>query len=158
MSGAVQEISWRFLVFEALTTAELYDLLQLRSEVFVVEQACIFQDMDGADPQAMHLLGTLEGQLVAYARCFSAGIKFTEASIGRVATRELMRGSGVGHVLLQQALVHLQLQWGAQAVRIGAQARLEHFYRQHGFVDAGAPYIEDGIAHIEMLRPASVQT
>jgi ElaA protein len=158
MSGTAQTISWRFVAFEALTTPELYALLQLRSEVFVVEQACIFQDMDGADPQAMHLLGTLEGQLVAYARCFAAGIKFTQASIGRVATRDLMRGSGVGHVLLQQALVHLQLQWGPQAVRIGAQARLEHFYRQHGFVDAGAPYIEDGIAHIEMLRPASVQT
>jgi ElaA protein len=158
MSGAAQEISWRFVVFEALTTAELYDLLQLRSEVFVVEQACIFQDMDGADAQAMHLLGTLAGQLVAYARCFAAGIQFEEASIGRVATRELVRGKGVGHVLLQQALVRLQLQWGTQAVRIGAQARLEHFYSQHGFAEAGSPYIEDGIAHIEMLRPASVQT
>jgi ElaA protein len=158
MSGTAEAIAWRFVAFEALTTRELYDVLQLRSEVFVVEQACIFQDMDGADAQAMHLLGTLAGQLVAYARCFAAGAKFSEASIGRVATRDRVRGSGVGHVLMQQALAYLPQQWGPQAIRIGAQARLEHFYRQYGFVKTGAPYIEDGIPHIEMLRPASVQT
>lgn len=156
MSGAAQAICWRFVAFEALTAPELYALLQLRSEVFVVEQACVFQDMDGADAQAMHLLGTLEGELVACARCFCAGAKFAEASIGRVATRDKVRGSGAGHVLMQQALACLQQQWGPQAIRIGAQARLEHFYRQHGFEKTGAPYIEDGIAHIEMLRPASV--
>lgn len=158
MSGAAQAICWRFVAFEALTPTELYALLQLRSEVFVVEQACIFQDMDGADAQAMHLLGTLDGELVACARCFSAGAKFAEASIGRVATRNKVRGSGAGHVLMQQALTGLQQHWGPQAIRIGAQARLEHFYRQHGFAGTGAPYIEDGIPHIEMLRPASVQT
>jgi len=158
MSGAAQTISWRFVAFEALTTPELYALLQLRSEVFVVEQACAFQDMDGADAQAMHLMGTLEGELVACARCFSAGAKFAEASIGRVATRDKVRRSGAGHVLMQQALACLQQHWGPQAIRIGAQARLEHFYRQHGFEKTGAPYIEDGIPHIEMLRPASTQT
>ena len=149
-------INWRFVAFDKLMMPELYDLLQLRSEVFVVEQACVFQDMDGADQAAMHLLGTLAGQLVAYARCFSAGAKFAEASIGRVATRDKVRGSGAGHVLMQQALACLQQHWGPQAIRIGAQARLEHFYRQHGFEKTGAPYIEDGIPHIEMLRPASV--
>jgi ElaA protein len=158
MSGCAQTLAWRFVAFEALTPPELYALLQLRSEVFVVEQACIFQDMDGADAQAMHLLGSLDGRLVACARCFSAGVKFSEASIGRVATRDKVRGSGAGHQLIQQALVCLQQQWGPQAIRIGAQARLEPFYRQHGFVKTGAPYIEDGIPHIEMLRPASVQT
>lgn len=156
MSGAAQAIAWRFVAFDALTTAELYALLQLRSEVFVVEQDCVFQDMDGADAQAMHLLGTLDGELVACARCFSAGAKFAEASIGRVATRDNVRGIGAGHVLMQHALDCLQQQWGPQAIRIGAQARLEHFYRQHGFEKAGGPYIEDGIPHIEMLRPASV--
>ena len=149
MSG----ITWRFVAFDALTARELYAVLQLRSEVFVVEQACVFQDMDGADVQAMHLLGTLAGQLVAYARCFAAGVKFAEASIGRVATRNSLRGSGSGHVLLQKAIACLSQQWGPQAIRIGAQARLEPFYRQHGFVKTGAPYSEDGIPHIEMLRP-----
>jgi ElaA protein len=149
--------TWRFMEFDALTTRELYELLQLRSEAFVVEQACVFQDMDGADAQAMHLLGRLAegpGQLVAYARCFAAGIKFAESSIGRVVTHDVVRGSGAGHVLLQKAMACLTQQWGAQPIRIGAQARLEAFYRQHGFETTGAPYLEDGIAHIEMLRPA----
>jgi ElaA protein len=159
-------LTWRFVAFDALTTRELYELLQLRSEVFVVEQACVFQDMDGADAQAMHLLGRLaEGpgqpgqpgqpaQLVAYARCFAAGVKFAEISIGRVVTHDDVRGSGAGHVLLQKAVACLTQQWGAQPIRIGAQARLEAFYQQHGFETTGAPYLEDGIAHIEMLRPA----
>jgi ElaA protein len=156
-------LTWRFVEFGALTTRELYELLQLRSEVFVVEQACVFQDMDGADAQAMHLLGRLAegpgkqgqpGQLVAYARCFAAGIKFAESSIGRVVTHDKVRGSGAGHVLLQKAVACLTQQWGAQPIRIGAQARLEAFYKQHGFEATGAPYLEDGIAHIEMLRPA----
>jgi ElaA protein len=149
--------TWRFVEFGALTTRELYELLQLRSEVFVVEQACVFQDMDGADTQAMHLLGRLakgSGQLVAYARCFAAGVKFAESSIGRLVTHDAVRGSGAGHVLLQKAVACLAQQWGAQPIRIGAQARLEAFYKQHGFEINGAPYMEDGIAHIEMLRPA----
>ncbi len=148
MSG----IEWRFTAFDELTPAELYAVLQLRSEVFVVEQACVFQDMDGADAAAMHLLGTLGGQLVAYARCLAAGIKFSEASMGRIATRDSVRGSGAGDALVEKAIACLLQQWGAQAIRIGAQARLELFYRQHGFVKTGALYMEDGIPHIEMLR------
>lgn len=145
-------IEWRFTAFDALTAAELYAVLQLRSEVFVVEQACVFQDMDGADEAAMHLLGQLNGQLVAYARCIPAGVKFAEASIGRVATRDSVRGTGAGHKLVEEAMACLIRQWGAQAVRIGAQARLELFYRQHGFVSTGDLYLEDGITHIEMLH------
>jgi ElaA protein len=153
-------LTWRFVAFDALTTRELYELLQLRSEVFVMEQACLFQDLDGADTQAMHLLGWLDertghrGQLVAYARCFAAGVKYAESSIGRLVTHGAVRGSGTGHVLLQKAVACLTQQWGAQPIRIGAQARLEAFYLQHGFETTGAPYMEDGIAHIEMLRPA----
>lgn len=153
MSGTTDSIAWRFAAFDALTIPELYAALQLRSEVFVLEQACVFQDIDGADAQAMHLLGSQGGQLVAYARCFAAGAKFSEASIGRVVTRDSLRGSGAGHVLMQQAIACLSQQWGAQPIRIGAQARLEHFYTQHGFVKTGELYVEDGIAHIEMLRP-----
>ena len=149
------EIQWRFVSFDELTTRELYDLLQLRTEVFVVEQACLFQDLDGADQQAMHLLGSMDGQLVAYARCFAAGAKFAEASIGRVLTRSTLRGGGSGHVLMRKAIESVEQHWGPQPIRIGAQARLEKFYMQHGFVDAGVPYIEDGINHIEMLRAAT---
>jgi ElaA protein len=153
MSETKIGIDWKFSPFDALTLTELYDLLQLRSEVFVVEQACVFQDMDGADAQAMHLLGTSGGRLVAYARCFAAGLKFNEASIGRIITRSTLRGSGAGHLLVRQAIDSVTKQWGPQAIRIGAQARLEKFYRQHGFETTGEAYIEDGIPHIEMLRP-----
>lgn len=153
MSGTTDTIAWRFVAFDALTTPELYAALQLRSEVFVLEQVCVFQDIDGADAQAMHLLGTQGGQLVAYARCFAAGAKFPEASIGRVLTRGSLRGSGAGHQLMQQAIACLSQQWGPQPIRIAAQAHLAHFYRQHGFVKTGEPYVEDGIAHVEMLRP-----
>jgi ElaA protein len=151
--SAANEISWKFAAFDALSLTELYAVLQLRSEVFVVEQACVFQDMDGADAEAMHLLGTSSGQLVAYARCFAAGVKFNEASIGRIITRSTLRGSGAGHVLVRRAIDCITQQWGPQPIRLGAQARLEHFYRQHGFEPTGEPYIEDGIPHIEMLRP-----
>jgi ElaA protein len=149
----MSQIDWKFASFDALTLTELYDLLQLRSEVFVVEQACVFQDMDGADAAAMHLLGTSGGRLVAYARCFAAGVKFKEASLGRIITRSELRGSGAGHLLVRQAIDSITRQWGPQAIHIGAQSRLEHFYRQHGFEKTGEPYIEDGIPHIEMLRP-----
>ena len=148
MSG----IEWRFIAFDELTAAQLYAVLQLRSEVFVIEQSCIFQDMDGADAQAMHLLGSLQGVLVAYARCFAAGVKFGEASIGRIVTAPAVRGSGAGHALVEKAIACLSQQWGAQAIRIGAQARLEDFYGLHGFENTGQPYLEDGIAHLEMLR------
>lgn len=149
----MNEIDWKFTDFDALTLTELYELLQLRSEVFVVEQDCVFQDMDGFDAEAMHLLGMSGDTLVTYARCFAAGVKFKEASVGRLITRSKLRGSGAGHVLVRRAIDSVTQQWGPQAIRIGAQARLENFYRQHGFETTGAPYIEDGIPHIEMLRP-----
>lgn len=145
-------IAWRALSFPALKPAELYELLQLRTEVFVIEQGCVFQDMDGSDAEAMHLLGNSDGLLVAYARCFAAGAKFAEASIGRVITRQSERGKGTGHLLMRQAITCVFEQWGPQPIRIGAQARLEKFYLQHGFQAAAQPYTEDGIPHIEMLR------
>jgi ElaA protein len=148
---------WQWLAFDALTTPQLYAVLQLRSAVFVVEQNCVFQDMDGLDAQALHLLGVREPAagpptLVAYVRCFPAGVVFAEASIGRVVTLPAARGGGLGHALMAQAITSLQGQWGLQPIRIGAQAHLQAFYEQHGFADVGKPYMEDGIPHIEMLR------
>ena len=102
---------------------------------------------------ALHLLGSnAQGELLAYARLLPAGKAFAEASVGRVLTRASARTGGLGHALMHQALAHLAAQWGAQPVRIGAQAHLQPFYAQHGFVDVGLPYIEDGIPHLEMLR------
>lgn len=145
------KLDWKLATLDALNARELYAMLQLRTEVFVVEQNCIFQDMDGADDQALHLLGSQQGPLVAYARLFPAGIKFVEASIGRVITRGSARGGGLGHVLIQKAVAAVHSQWGLQPIRIGAQARLKAYYSQHGFVDVGVPYIEDGIDHLEMV-------
>ncbi|MDP3834261.1 MAG: GNAT family N-acetyltransferase [Hydrogenophaga sp.] len=148
-------LNWRCLPFDALHARTLYALLQLRTEVFVMEQDCVFQDMDGADAQCFHLLGEAADQtLVAYARLVPAGLKFTEASIGRVVTLPAARGGGLGHVLMREAVRALHGLWGVQAIRIGAQARLEAFYRQHGFEPDGPIYIEDGIDHIEMVRAA----
>lgn len=148
-------LTWRCLPFDALHARNLYALLQLRTEVFVMEQNCVFQDMDGADARCFHLLGErTDGTLAAYARLVPAGLKFTEASIGRVVTLPAARGGGLGHVLMREAVQALHGLWGVQPIRIGAQARLEGFYRQHGFEPASEIYIEDGIDHIEMVRAA----
>lgn len=151
-------LQWRLAAFDDLTPREVYAALQLRTDVFALEQDCVFQDMDGADHLAVHLLGTSTDKplfpdtpLIAYARMFPAGVKFAEASIGRVVTRTSERGKGYGHLLIAEALRALCATWGTQPIRIGAQARLLDYYAQHGFVDMGIPYIEDGIAHIEML-------
>jgi ElaA protein len=140
------------LAFEDLRVFELYEVLRLRSEVFVVEQQCIFQDMDGSDAQAMHLLGVQHGELRAYSRCFAAGVKFKEASFGRILTRKSVRGTGLGHQLIDQSITAIGQLWGPQAIRIGAQMQLADFYKQHGFEDVGQPYLEDGIEHLEMVR------
>ncbi len=144
-------VTWRLAALEQLTARQLHDVLQLRSEVFVLEQQCIFQDIDGLDMQAMHLLGQGDGELLAYARCLPAGARYGEASIGRVVTRQHARGHGLGHLLIAQALRSVSTLWGAQAIRIGAQAHLEKYYSAHGFVDVGKPYVEDGIDHLEMI-------
>jgi ElaA protein len=152
--AAGASIVWKLSAFDALSLRELHDVLQLRSEVFVLEQLCVFHDIDGTDTRAMHLMGHRDGQLLAYARCFPAAVKFAEASIGRVVTRQHARGCGLGHTLIDRALSSVCTSWGVQAIRIGAQAHLEKFYCGHGFIDAGKPYVEDGIDHLEMVwRP-----
>ena len=149
--SANAKIRWRSAPFVKMQLHELYAALQLRSAVFVVEQNCLFQDIDGADAQAMHLLGWRDGELLAYARCFAPGIQFEEASIGRIATRLDRRGTGLGHQLVDKAVDLVRKAWGPQPIRNGAQARLINFYRQHGFKDAGIVYVEDGIDHLEMV-------
>jgi ElaA protein len=143
---------WHSHTFDELSPQDLYALLQLRSEVFVVEQRCLFLDLDGADSQAVHLLGWRDGRLDACARCFPPGVVFQEASIGRIATRMAARGAGMGHQLVREAIALVTTRWGHQPIRIGAQARLKHFYEGHGFVDMDKPYVEDGIDHLEMVR------
>ena len=158
MTGAAALVQWRCLPFEGLSLAELYAVLQLRSAVFVVEQSCVFQDMDGFDPACHHLMGhDASGQLLAYARLVPAGVAFAQASVGRVVTAPAGRGRALGHALMAKACTALNNLWGAQPIRIGAQAHLQGFYGRHGFVIDSAEYIEDGISHVEMLRPAQIQ-
>ena len=148
-------LTWRFAPFAELTAREIHDLYRLRVAVFVVEQECAFQDVDGADVESWHLLGYRDKELIAYARFVPAGIKFAEPSIGRVITAIAVRRTGLGRTLMEEALKRADKLWPHRAIRIGAQERLEKFYQDFGFTTVSAPYDEDGIMHVEMLRPAS---
>ncbi|UOQ65042.1 GNAT family N-acetyltransferase [Hymenobacter volaticus] len=144
---------WTTKPFTSLTLSELYALLQLRSEVFVVEQTCAFQDMDGQDQAAHHLLGHTEtGELAAYSRLFDAGISYPEASIGRVVVSPKFRRYGLGRELLRQSIAAVTAQFGEQPIQIGAQLYLKEFYESFGFQQHGEGYLEDSIPHIHMVR------
>jgi ElaA protein len=149
----VQQRVWHSRSFSELSNLELYRLLALRQRVFVVEQKCPYLDADGVDPVCRHLWaqGAADGAVHAYARIVPAGIKFREVSIGRVITAPEARGTGLGRELMQHAIAEC----GGAAIRIGAQAHLEKFYTELGFVRASDEYDEDGIPHIEMLRAPS---
>ncbi len=151
------QVQWRCLPFAALSADTLYRLLRLRSEVFVVEQNCVFLDLDGLDQQCLHVLGEVvdvDGtvHLHASTRLVPPGLAFAEASIGRVVTAPAARGGGIGHALMAESVRLLESLWGPQPIRIGAQAHLEAFYNRHGFVSDNKPYIEDGVPHLEMIR------
>jgi ElaA protein len=144
--------AWRFAHFDELSAREVHDILLARSAVFVVEQACVFLDMDGADTASWHLYTRAGDEIAAYCRLLPPGLKYAEPSIGRVITTRVARGKGQGRALMVQALRHSSQLWPGQAVRIGAQLYLEKFYGSLGFARDSEPYDEDGIAHIEMLR------
>ena len=145
-------IDWHCVPFAKLTPLELHDLLQLRAAVFVVEQKCAFQDVDGADPECWHLLGRRTGELVAYCRLVPPGVKYAEPSIGRVVSTPAARGTGCGRELMREAMARADTLWPGKPIRIGAQRYLERFYGDYGFVKASEPYDEDGILHIEMVK------
>jgi ElaA protein len=148
---------WQWSRFDQLGLHDLYALLALRQEVFVVEQACLFQDIDGADQASWHLLGwqVRDGQrtLAAYLRCLPPGVKYPEASIGRVVSAASARGTGLGRALFSEGLKHLLQVCPGQAIRLAAQQRLEGFYASFGFVTCSAAYLEDDILHVDMRRP-----
>ena len=147
-------MTWRECGFSELTAHELYELLRLRTQVFVVEQRCVFQDMDGKDQHARHLLGTDGSELIAYARLFGPGEYFEQASIGRVVTALDSRRTGAGRRLMSEAISAVERHWGSVPMRIGAQSYLERFYESFGFKRDGDDYIEDGIPHLYMTRAA----
>lgn len=147
-------LRWSCLGFEALTVQQLYALLRLRSEIFVVEQRCAYLDPDGKDvhPQALHLLGYDGEVLAASVRILPPGLGYPCPSIGRVVVAATHRGTGLGHVLMREALDQVFRHWPGSEVQLGAQAHLADFYAAHGFAVASPVYDEDGIPHVTMRR------
>ena len=151
-------IEWQWRTFAELSNADLYTVLAARQQVFIMEQTCLFPDMDGLDADAQHLLGWVDvagqRQLAAYLRVLAPGVKYEEASIGRVLTTPAARGTGAGRALLTEGTAGVDRLYPGHANRIGAQLYLEQFYQQFGYATITAPYEEDGIMHVDMLRAA----
>jgi len=145
-------LEWKIKRFEALSIKELYDLLQLRSEVFVVEQNCVYQDIDGKDQKALHLIGEDNGKIVAYARLFKPAAYFEQASIGRVIVKETFRANKLGHILMREAIQAIETHFKETKITISAQLYLKKFYESHGFFQTSEMYLEDDIPHIEMKK------
>ena len=146
------QIQWLLKKFEALTPYQVYAILQLRNEVFVVEQNCVFQDADDKDQHCYHLMGFSDNKLVAYTRIVPEGVIYAQASIGRVVTSPAVRRLGAGKVLMNQSIDTVYNLFGRVPIKIGAQLYLKHFYESLGFHQVSEVYLEDGIEHIYMLR------
>ena len=147
--------AWRWSRLDGLSGPEVHDLLRLRQDVFVLEQRCLYPDIDGRDGSARHLLGRVDdGPLAACARVFAPGDYYAEPAIGRVAVAKAARGSGIAPALMQEAHPYCAAEFGTAAVRLNAQAYLEPFYASLGYHTVRGPYLEDDIPHIEMLKEA----
>ncbi len=146
-------LNFQWKRFDELTTSELYQLLRLRQQVFVVEQNCVYLDADGLDLHCFHALAFDRSErLLATARILPNGLHFAEVSIGRVATSAEARGQGHGRAVVQSALEQVEHRFPDQPIRIAAQRYLEQFYASFGFAVDSKPYLEDGIEHVEMLK------
>jgi ElaA protein len=158
--GATTDFDWHWLRFGQLSGDDVYDLLALRSEIFVVEQHCVFADADGFDRASWHLLGRIHDEdgrapLGAYLRCVDPGLKYVEPSIGRVVVSARLRGAGCGRTLMNEGIARSRRAWPGAPIVIGAQQRLEAFYASLGFATEGMPYDEDGIQHVQMRLAAA---
>ncbi len=149
-----QSIQWRWHRLAQLAPEQAYAIYAARQAVFIVEQNCPYQDMDGLDLQADHLAAWRGAELLAYLRLLPPGLAFPDASLGRIITTANARGTGMGRELVQRGLIHAYTLYPQSPVRIGAQLRLQRFYESLGFTVAGQMYMEDGIEHIHMVRPA----
>lgn len=143
-------INWLVKKFDDLAPHELYAILRLRSEVFVIEQNCIFQDMDNKDQQSYHLMAWKNEKLIGYTRLVPPGVAYDLPSIGRVVTSPAERNTGIGKLIMEKSIEELFRLFGKSKVRIGAQLYLKKFYESFGFVQTSDVYDEDGIDHIEM--------
>jgi ElaA protein len=147
------KLNWIFKRFDELTPYELYKIIWLRNEVFVVEQNCVYQDADHKDPKSWHLMGMNDqNELMAYCRILPPGLSYVEPSIGRVLTNPAVRKEGAGKILMQNGIEKCFELFGPVNIKIGAQLYLLKFYSSLGFEKSGEIYLEDGIEHIEMIR------
>ena len=137
--------------FSALTATELYSILQLRSEVFVVEQDCVYQDIDGKDEKALHIIGYKKDKIVAYTRVFAPGDYFMLSSIGRVVVAKPERNHSYGYDIMTASIEALRIHFRTSHIQISAQCYLENFYSNLGFKAKGKEYLEDGIPHMTMI-------
>lgn len=144
-------MTFEFKTFDELTSTELYDILQLRAEIFVVEQDCVYNDLDGLDKVAIHQFMKKEGKTIAYSRLLKPGTRFPDFSIGRVVVKKSERGSGLGIDMMKKAKKYIIQEWGASKIKISAQKYLQIFYENLGFEIVTEGYLEDGIPHFGML-------
>ena len=136
--------------FNELSLEELYYLLQLRSEVFIVEQDCVYQDIDGKDQKSLHVIGKKNNIIIAYTRLFKQGDYFKEASIGRVVVDKAQRQHNYGSQLIKASIIAINKVYKTSSIKISAQLYLENYYKKFGFKSTGNTYLEDGIPHISM--------
>lgn len=148
-------MEFTFKHFAELTTTELYDILKLRAEIFVVEQDCVYNDLDNLDKEAVHQFIQRDGEIVAYSRLLQPGTRFNDYSIGRVIVRESERGTGLGIQMMKEAKTYITTEWKASKIKISAQKYLRKFYEDLGFVVVTEEYMEDGIPHFGMLYEAN---
>ncbi|RLZ12376.1 GNAT family N-acetyltransferase [Faecalibacter macacae] len=147
------KVIWHYKLFVELTAKELYQIIQLRNEVFVIEQDCIYQDADGKDLKCGHLWATISEEVVAYSRIVPKGISYdNEPSIGRVVSSDKVRGMGLGKQLIEYSIQTIENRLFTSSIRISAQLYLKAFYESFGFEQVSEEYLEDDIPHIEMLR------
>ncbi len=145
-------MNWQQKKFNELTITEIYSILRLRAAVFVVEQDCVYQDVDNKDQKAIHVFAKENEEVIAYTRVFKAGDYFQEASIGRVVVLPTKRGAGLARDMMRQAIVYVEQNFPNKTIRISAQTYLKEFYASLGFKQVGVEYLEDGLPHIGMLR------
>lgn len=147
-----ESIDWQMLHFNELSLRQLYQIMTLRNEVFIVEQNCVYQDLDNKDEPAIHVCGFFNDKLVAYSRLFGPGYYFEDAAIGRVIVSESARHHSIGHDLMKKSITAISELFGTDCITISAQVYLLKFYQSHRFEVVGEEYLEDGIPHVEMKR------
>lgn len=148
----MNNIHWHTKAFEELEVGELYDILRLRTDVFVVEQNCAYPELDGKDKNCLHVFASHQGKIVAYARIVPPGLSYPQISIGRVVVHSEYRKEKLGRILLNLVLDKIEEEFEAQEIQIGAQCYLKNFYASFGFEPASDDYLEDGIPHVDMIR------